>query len=29
MDWGSPEEAELQSGDGFSLLVYAWKNYCV
>ncbi|KXG35635.1 uncharacterized protein LOC8054736 [Sorghum bicolor] len=26
MDWGSPEEAELQSGDGFSLLVYAWKN---
>ncbi|GJN34002.1 hypothetical protein PR202_gb22633 [Eleusine coracana subsp. coracana] len=26
MDWASPEEAELQSGDGFSLLVYAWKN---
>lgn len=26
MDWDSPEEAELQSGDGFSLLVYAWKN---
>ncbi|KAF8657708.1 hypothetical protein HU200_059864 [Digitaria exilis] len=26
MDWGSPEDAELQSGDGFSLLVYAWKN---
>ncbi|CAN6195942.1 unnamed protein product [Urochloa humidicola] len=25
MDWGSPEDAELQSGDGFSLLVYAWK----
>ena len=26
MDWGSPEDAELQRGDGFSLLVYAWKN---
>ncbi|CAL5074312.1 unnamed protein product [Urochloa decumbens] len=26
MDWGSPEDAELQSGDGFSLLVYAWKS---
>jgi hypothetical protein len=26
MDWASPEEAELQRGDGFSLLVYAWKN---
>ncbi|KAJ1289683.1 hypothetical protein BS78_02G183200 [Paspalum vaginatum] len=26
MDWGSPQEAELQRGDGFSLLVYAWKN---
>ncbi|OEL37125.1 hypothetical protein BAE44_0001858 [Dichanthelium oligosanthes] len=26
MDWGSPEDDELQSGDGFSLLVYAWKN---
>jgi hypothetical protein len=26
MDWGSAEEAQLQSGDGFSLLVYAWKN---
>lgn len=26
MDWGSPEEDELQRGHGFSLLVYAWKN---
>ncbi|KAL6846153.1 hypothetical protein ACP4OV_023601 [Aristida adscensionis] len=26
MDWASPEEVELQRGDGFSLLVYAWKN---
>ncbi|XP_062199811.1 uncharacterized protein LOC133902221 [Phragmites australis] len=26
MDWASPEDAELQRGDGFSLLVYAWKN---
>ncbi|BAT08090.1 uncharacterized protein [Oryza sativa Japonica Group] len=25
MDWASPEEAELQRGHGFSLLVYAWK----
>ncbi|VAI18041.1 unnamed protein product [Triticum turgidum subsp. durum] len=26
MDWASPEEAELHRGDGFSLLVYAWKS---
>jgi hypothetical protein len=26
MDWASPEEAELQRGDGFSLVVYAWKS---
>uniref|UniRef100_A0ACD5YF87 Uncharacterized protein n=1 Tax=Avena sativa TaxID=4498 RepID=A0ACD5YF87_AVESA len=26
MDWASQEEAELHSGDGFSLLVYAWKS---
>ncbi|KAL6656011.1 hypothetical protein ACP70R_006837 [Stipagrostis hirtigluma subsp. patula] len=26
MDWASPEEAELQRGHGFSLLVYAWKH---
>ncbi|KAG8083850.1 hypothetical protein GUJ93_ZPchr0010g10629 [Zizania palustris] len=25
MDRASPEEAELQRGHGFSLLVYAWK----
>ncbi|KAG8047395.1 hypothetical protein GUJ93_ZPchr0008g13127 [Zizania palustris] len=25
MDWASPEEAEMQRGDGFSLLIYAWK----
>jgi len=26
MDWASPEEAEMQRGDGFSLLIYAWKS---
>ncbi|XP_047050231.1 uncharacterized protein LOC124655369 [Lolium rigidum] len=26
MDWASQEEAELHRGDGFSLLVYAWKS---
>ncbi|KQJ90244.1 uncharacterized protein LOC100838527 [Brachypodium distachyon] len=26
MDWASPEEAEMHRGDGFSLLVYAWKS---
>lgn len=26
MEWASPEEAALQSADGFSLLVYAWKS---
>uniref|UniRef100_J3MTC4 Uncharacterized protein n=1 Tax=Oryza brachyantha TaxID=4533 RepID=J3MTC4_ORYBR len=26
MDWASPEEAEMQHGDGFSLLIYAWKS---
>ncbi|KAM3275575.1 hypothetical protein ACQJBY_044131 [Aegilops geniculata] len=26
MDWASPEEAELHRGNGFSLLVYAWKS---
>ena len=25
MDWASPEEAEMQRGNGFSLLIYAWK----
>ncbi|KAL5232338.1 hypothetical protein ABZP36_031114 [Zizania latifolia] len=25
MDWASPEEAEMQRGDGFSLLIYASK----
>nr|ACN37008.1 unknown [Zea mays] len=26
MDWGSPEEAEMQRGDGLTLLIYAWKS---
>ncbi|GJN03620.1 hypothetical protein PR202_ga21085 [Eleusine coracana subsp. coracana] len=26
MEWASPEEAEMQRGNGFSLLVYAWKS---
>ena len=26
MDWASPEEAEMQRGNGFSLLIYAWKS---
>ncbi|KAG1326614.1 hypothetical protein COCNU_01G005480 [Cocos nucifera] len=26
MEWASAEEAALQSADGFSLLVYAWKS---
>jgi hypothetical protein len=26
MDWASPEEAEMQRGHGFSLLIYAWKR---
>ncbi|KAJ1268609.1 hypothetical protein BS78_07G148200 [Paspalum vaginatum] len=26
MDWASPEEAAMQRGDGFSLLIYAWKS---
>jgi hypothetical protein len=26
MEWASPEEAEMQRGDGFSLLIYAWKS---
>ncbi|KAL6647346.1 hypothetical protein ACP70R_014783 [Stipagrostis hirtigluma subsp. patula] len=26
MDWASPEDAEMQRGDGFSLLIYAWKS---
>ncbi|CAO2169214.1 unnamed protein product [Urochloa humidicola] len=26
MDWASPEEAEMQRGDGFSLVIYAWKS---
>lgn len=26
MDWASPEEVEMQRGDGFSLLIYAWKS---
>ncbi|XP_072980607.1 uncharacterized protein [Typha angustifolia] len=26
MDWASPEEVEMQRGEGFSLLVYAWKS---
>ncbi|XP_066352116.1 uncharacterized protein [Miscanthus floridulus] len=25
MDWASPEEAEMQRSNGFSLLIYAWK----
>uniref|UniRef100_A0ACD5Y0X0 Uncharacterized protein n=1 Tax=Avena sativa TaxID=4498 RepID=A0ACD5Y0X0_AVESA len=26
MEWAIPEEAEMQRGDGFSLLIYAWKS---
>ena len=26
MDWASPEVVEMQRGDGFSLLIYAWKS---
>jgi hypothetical protein len=26
MEWATPEEAEMQRGDGFSLLIYAWKS---
>uniref|UniRef100_A0ACD5ZY78 Uncharacterized protein n=1 Tax=Avena sativa TaxID=4498 RepID=A0ACD5ZY78_AVESA len=26
MEWASSEEAEMQRGDGFSLLIYAWKS---
>uniref|UniRef100_A0A0D9X899 Uncharacterized protein n=1 Tax=Leersia perrieri TaxID=77586 RepID=A0A0D9X899_9ORYZ len=26
IDWASPEEAEMQRGDGLSLLIYAWKS---
>ncbi|GJN16119.1 hypothetical protein PR202_gb03076 [Eleusine coracana subsp. coracana] len=26
MEWASPEETEMQRGDGFSLLIYAWKS---
>jgi hypothetical protein len=25
-EWEGPEDAELQRGDGFSLVIYAWKS---